>query len=150
MKVESSIVIQRPVEVVFAYLCDFSNVPKWDPSKSEVRVTSEGPVGLGTTFQMVTSFLPLGLGLKLTNTIEITVYEANRQLTMTATDGPFPVEFNFLVEPAEGGTRLTMGGQAEPGGFFKIAEGVLINRVKKEQAEALQRLKGLLEAVPVP
>jgi ligand-binding SRPBCC domain-containing protein len=150
MKLESSIVIQCPVEVVFAYLCNFSNVPKWDPTKSEVRVTSEGPVGLGTTVHMVTSFQPLGLSLKLASTMEVTAYEANRQFTMTATSGPFPVEFTFLVEPAEGGTRLTMGAQAEPGGFFKIAEGVLLSRIKKEQAEELQRLKGLLEAVPVP
>ena len=149
MNLESSIVIQRPVEVVFAYLCDFSNVPKWDPTKSEVRVTPEGPVRLGTTVHMVTSFHPLGLSMKLASTMEVTTYEANRRFTMTAISGPFPVQFIFRVEPAEGGVRLTIGGQAEPGGFFKIAEGVLINRVKKEQAEELQRLKGLLEAVPV-
>jgi ligand-binding SRPBCC domain-containing protein len=149
MNLESSIVIQRPVEVVFAYLCDFSNVPKWDPTKSEVRVIPEGPIQLGTTVHMVTSFHPLGLSMELASTMEVTAYGANRQFTMTATSGPFPVQFIFRVEPAEGGARLTIGGQAEPGGFFKIAEGVLINRVKKEQAEELQRLKGLLEAAPV-
>jgi ligand-binding SRPBCC domain-containing protein len=150
MKLESSIVIQRPVEVVFAYLCDIANVPKWDPTKSGVRVTPEGPVRPGTTIHIVTSMHPLGLSLKLASAMEVTAYEANRQLTMTAISGPFPIEFTFLVEPAEGGTQLTIGAQAEPGGFFKIAEGVLLSRVKKEQAEELQRLKGLLEAVPVP
>jgi carbon monoxide dehydrogenase subunit G len=144
-KVEGSIIIQRPAEVVFAYLCDFSNVPKWDPTKSEFRVTPEGPVRLGTTVQFVTSFL----GMKLESTMKISAFEANRQFIMSATS-PFPVEFNFHVEPVEGGTRLTMGAEAEPGGFLKIAEGVLINTVKKEQAKELQRLKQLLEAVPVP
>jgi ligand-binding SRPBCC domain-containing protein len=148
-KVESSIVIQRPVEVVFAYVCDFSNVPRWDPTKSELRVTPEGPVGLGTTVHMVTSFQSLGLNLKLASTMEVTAYEANRKYTMTATSGPFPFEFYFLVEPAEGGAWLTMGVQAEVGGFYKFVEGVLVSRVKKEQVEQVGRLKGLLEAVPV-
>ena len=150
MNLASNIIIQRPVEVVFAYLCDFSNVPQWDPTKSDIRVTPEGAVALGTTVQMVTSFQPLGLRMKLANTMEVTAYEANRQFTMRATSGPFPVAFHFLVEPVEGGTRLTMSATAEPGGFFKIAEGVLLGRVKKEQADELQRLKELLEAVPVP
>jgi uncharacterized membrane protein len=149
MKVESSIIIQRPADVVFAYVCDLSNVPKWDPSKSEVQVTPEGPIRLGTTVHMVTSLQPLGLSMKLSSDMEITDYETNRQFTMTATSGPFPVEFRFLVEPAEGGSLLTVAAQAEPGGFFKIAESVLLSRIKKEQTIELQRLKALLEAVPV-
>jgi len=42
MKIESSIVIHRPVEIVFAYVSDLSNLPKWDRVK-EVQVTSAGP-----------------------------------------------------------------------------------------------------------
>jgi ligand-binding SRPBCC domain-containing protein len=145
MYFESSIIIERPVEVVFAYMCDLSNLPRWDPTKSDIRVTPEGPVRLGTKIQMMTSFKPLSLKVK--GTYEITVFEANRQFIMTAT-APFPHELIVRVEPVEGGTQLTNGVQAEPSGYYKYVEGVLINRVKRWQAREPHRLKRLLEAAP--
>jgi uncharacterized membrane protein len=143
MKIESSIVIHRPVEIVFAYVSDLSNLPKWDRVK-EVQVTSAGPVGVGTTFQRV---IPI-LGVKLENTMEITAYEANRQFTAKSAFGPFPGEASFHFEPAEGGTRLTSTVQAELGGFFKIADGLLLSQGRKMTDDTLQRLKNLLEAEP--
>ena len=44
-KIEMSIVINRPVEEVFAFLSDFENNPKWQATSVEARKISEGPVG---------------------------------------------------------------------------------------------------------
>jgi ligand-binding SRPBCC domain-containing protein len=143
MKIESSIVIHRPVEIVFAYVSDPCNLPRWGSEKA-VQVTSQGPVGLGTTFQRVSALL----GMKLEDTMEITAYEANRQFTAKNISGPFPGEASFYVEPAEGGTRLTCTLQAEPGGFFKLTEGFLLSQARKLVDNNFQRLKQLLEAEP--
>jgi uncharacterized protein YndB with AHSA1/START domain len=51
MKVEASVMIDRPVEEVWEFIMDLSKVPTWDTSISEVRETSTGPIGVGSTFE---------------------------------------------------------------------------------------------------
>jgi hypothetical protein len=57
-----------------------------------------------------------------------------------------PVEAKITLESVEGGTRVTMTGEAEVGGFFKLAEPV-VGRMAKRQTEAnLANLKDILES----
>ncbi len=42
-------VIDRPVEDVFSALQDFDKAPRWSPGLAEVRLTSDGPLGVGGT-----------------------------------------------------------------------------------------------------
>ena len=48
---EDSIVIDRPVDEVLRFVADTSNDPKWHTTVVEVRKTSAGPIGLGSTFE---------------------------------------------------------------------------------------------------
>src|SRR5512143_291695 len=102
-KIELSIVINRPVEEVFAFLSDFENNPKWQSTSVEARKISEGPVGAGTTYQAVTTIL----GRRINSEQEITQYEPNRLVARKSTAGPFPFEVEVKFERAEGGTRVT-------------------------------------------
>ncbi|MGW8318638.1 MAG: SRPBCC family protein [Candidatus Promineifilaceae bacterium] len=43
---ENTIVIQRPVEEVFAFVSDFENVPKWNYYVQQVARTSSGPAAV--------------------------------------------------------------------------------------------------------
>lgn len=47
---EQSIVIDRSAEEVFAFVTEPTNDPSWHTTVIEARRTSDGPVGLGTTF----------------------------------------------------------------------------------------------------
>ena len=42
-----SIVVDRPVETVFAYVTDVTNDPAWHTDVLEAQKTSEGPIGVG-------------------------------------------------------------------------------------------------------
>jgi len=42
--------IEQPPEVVFDYLADMRNEPKWLPGAAAVEQTTPGAVGLGTIF----------------------------------------------------------------------------------------------------
>ena len=48
---EDSIVIHRPADEVLQFVADSSNDPKWHTTVVEVRRTSAGPIGLGSTFE---------------------------------------------------------------------------------------------------
>jgi len=55
--IEVSIVINRPLEEVFAFLSDLENNLKWRPGQIEAKKTSAGPIGVGTTYRMINNVL---------------------------------------------------------------------------------------------
>ena len=57
MAVQMSVQINRPVEEVFTFLSNFENNPRWQSTSVEARKISEGAVGVGTTYQAITSML---------------------------------------------------------------------------------------------
>ncbi|HEU0291452.1 MAG TPA: SRPBCC family protein [Anaerolineales bacterium] len=141
-KVETSIVINRPIEEVFAFLSNRENNPKWISEVTEVSKTSDAPVGVGTTWREIRKFL----SQRLENEYEYIEYEPNRKITTRSKSGPFPLEFQSRFENVEGGTRIQSIIQGEPGGFFKLAEPLLISMVKRQLETALANLKDLMEA----
>jgi hypothetical protein len=52
MKVQHSIVINRPIEQVFAFVTNLAeNERRWQPEIEVLQFTSAGPMGVGTTFR---------------------------------------------------------------------------------------------------
>jgi uncharacterized protein YndB with AHSA1/START domain len=139
---ELSIVINRPVEEVFAFLSNPENGPKWSSGSGDVQITSAGPIGVGTTYRTVRTVL----GRRIEGENEVTAYEPNRSYATKSTSGPFPVESRVTFERVEGGTRVTGTLVGEPGGFFKLAEPLLVSMFKRQFDADLANLKDLMEA----
>jgi hypothetical protein len=53
MRLGSSIVIHRPLEAVWAYMGDVSNIPKWDRGVADVAYEPTGMTGVGSEFETV-------------------------------------------------------------------------------------------------
>ncbi len=141
LKIESSVVINRPVEEVFAVLSNVENNPKWSSGFLEAKKTSEGPIGVGTTWRAVQK----GLGQRIEAEVEVTEYEPNRKCTQKG-KSPFPVELHMAFESVEGGTRVNVRLEGEPGGFFKLAEPLVKSMAKRNIEGDLANLKDLMEA----
>jgi len=141
-KLEISTVINRPVEEVFAVASNPEDYLKWSPGLVEVKKTSEGPVGVGTTWRLVRQ----ALGQRLEGDLELTEYEPNRKFTLDSKSRPFPGEARWTFDAVEGGTRVSVVLQAEPGGFFKLAEPLLRSFTKRTMETELANLKELMEA----
>jgi len=139
---ELSIVINRPVEEVFAFVSNPENNPMWSSVSKEVKITSAGPIGVGTTYRSVVAFL----GRRMEGEVEFTEYEPNRSFAQKTRSGPVPVESRVTFERVEGGTRVTNTQVAEPGGFFKLAEPLLVSMIKRQFEADFANLKDLLEA----
>jgi uncharacterized membrane protein len=140
-KLEISTVINRPVEEVFAFVSNYENLSKWNSLSSEVKKTSEGPIGVGTTYRTVVKFL----GQRIEGETEVTEYETNRSIAHKA-KWPFPVENRLIFERVAGGTRVSLMTEGEPGGFFKLAEPLLVSMLKRQFEADLANLKDLMEA----
>ena len=142
LKIEISAVIHRPVEEVFAVASNPETYSKWSPGLIEVKRISEGPVGVGTTWRLVRQ----ALGQRLEGDLELTEYEPNLKFTLDSKSRPFPGEARWTFDVVEGGTRVSVVLQAEPGGFFKLAEPLLRSFTKGTMETELANLKDLMEA----
>lgn len=142
IKVNNSVVIDRPLEEVFAYVTDIENMPVWSSELDKAWKTSEGPVGKGTTFSSEAKLL----GRRIENTIEVTEYEPNSKFFLKPTSGPVSGEVEFRFESVDGGTKFSVSLDADAGGFFKLGEPI-VNRMLQRQYETNgATLKDLLES----
>lgn len=142
--VTTSIVIQRPVEDVFAFITDARNHPQWQASSGLQRIQQipDGPVGVGTRITEVWKFM----GMESESTSEVTEYEPSRKYARRSISGGSPIkEGTTTFESVDGGTRVTNVFQVQAGGLFAIAEPLLANNLKHGFEASSVTLKALLE-----
>jgi uncharacterized membrane protein len=145
---EKSIVINRPVEEVFAFVGDQRNTPQWQSGLVEVKRLTDGPPGIGTKHAFVRSFM----GRKMEASNEYIAYEPGRIITFKTISGPVPLEASYLFEPVAGGTHLTSRIAMNAKGLVSLAEPLIARSLKREMDAAFVALKDLLErrAVAIP
>jgi len=137
-----AITIKRPIEDVFAVLSDFSNGSKWASSASEpAKKTSDGPIGVGSTWHEIGKVA----GRRIETDFVFTEFEANRRFAYSMTK-PFPMTSTVTFEQVAGGTRVNETVEGEPGGFFKIAEPLVVLVSKRQFQNDLENLRDLMEA----
>ena len=119
-----------------------ANNPQWQSGTESAEWTSVGPPGVGSTFKIVASLL----GRKIESVVEITGWDPPNLSRIKSVGGPIPFE-NTLRFAAQGdGTLLTQNAQAEIGGFFKLAEGLVGKQLEKQGESERSALKLLLES----
>ncbi len=143
INIEESIIINRPIEEVFAFVADQTNGPQWQDGLLEVRRITDGPVGVGTRHTVVRKFL--GRRLELTN--EYVRYEPNKEISFTG-GGMSRFEVSYLTEATPEGTRLTCRMQMEQGGLFGLAEPLIAGSLKRAFEANFRNIKALLENQP--
>lgn len=139
-KVQVSIVINRPLEEVFAFLSDLENNLKWRSGMIEAKKTSAGPIDVGTTYRMINNFF----GRKVEGEAVVTEYELNRKYATMNKSG-LPIKTQRMFEPVEGGTRVTFSVETELGSFFKLVEPLLAKIGKRRLEADAAMVKDLIE-----
>jgi uncharacterized protein YndB with AHSA1/START domain len=140
INVESSTLVNRSPDDVFAYATDPAHVAEWQASALEVRV--DGPLQAGATGVEVRKFL----GKRMESTMRIEAHEPPRRFALQVTSGPVPFHVEQTIEPEGDGSRISVVMEGEPGGFFKLAEPLVERAVKRELDGDLATLKDILEA----
>jgi uncharacterized protein YndB with AHSA1/START domain len=142
IKIETSIVINRPIEEVFAFVTDVEKLSQWSAELVEAKKTSEGPVGVGTTFSGVVKML----GRRMENEHKVSEYEPNSKFAFKVTSGPAQMEIEYTFESVAGGTKVSVVTEGETGGFFKLAEPIFARMLQRQYETNFANLKDLLEA----
>jgi uncharacterized membrane protein len=143
MRVEESIVINRPLQEVFDYVSDVGNYPEWMAHALEVRKDTEGPPQQSDRFILAIK----SVGRRWETPYERTSYEPNRHYTDRAVGGPIPnQQWDCTFEEVSGGTRLTRAVEAEADGLLKLLEPLQKRAAERQLRTDLKTLKDLLEA----
>jgi hypothetical protein len=143
-RIDGEIVIGRPVDVVFDYVADQSNEPRYNPQMVRADKITAGPVGKGTQFRSAVA----SRGRTAEMVIECTGYDRPRLFATTTTMTQADISYTLRFEPAATGTRMRWSGQVRPKGAIRLA-GPLITWLGKRQEQRIwASLKRHLEAMP--
>jgi hypothetical protein len=83
--------------------------------------------------------------LRLEMEVELTEFEPNRKSSVKTVSGGIPLSGSYVLEPLEGGTKLTVTGELDAHRTFKPAQPVFASITSRELEASLGNLKDLLE-----
>jgi len=131
--------IDKPVKDVFAFITNPANMSKWNSAVVSIEQITPGAVGMGTKFKTVGEML----GRRIEGEMEVIAFEPDSKYGFQMNAGPVQVNVTLGFKTVGTGTKLSLNAQGNPGGLFKLAEGVMQGRSMME--ENLARLKSVLE-----
>jgi carbon monoxide dehydrogenase subunit G len=140
IRFEYSIEIDRPPSEVFAYITDTDRVSEWQSGVVEAQW--QGEKVQGSRIREVRKLL----GRRMESELEVTKYEPERRFDLRSVSGPFPFSVAQVLEPRDGGTRVVLVGEGEPGGFFKLAESIVGRVAQRQLKNDFETLKDILES----
>jgi ligand-binding SRPBCC domain-containing protein len=141
-KIEESVKINSPVEKVFAFTTDAGSWKKWQSIILEAEQTSQGPVGVGTTFRGTTKLM----GRTMEWTAKATEFESPRKFGKEITSGSVFIEQHNTYNPTKEGMTFTLVYNMKVGGLTKLLSPMLAHSMRNELKKSLGNLKQILEA----
>jgi carbon monoxide dehydrogenase subunit G len=141
INLDLGILIDRPVQDVFAFVSNLNNMPKWNAAVVSLQQVTPGPIGVGSKFKSVGEMM----GRRIEGEVQVTAYEPDSKTGIQMHAGPVQVNLTITFKTVGTGTKVSLNAQGNPGGLFKLAEPVMAGRVKSLMEENLARLKSVLE-----
>jgi uncharacterized protein YndB with AHSA1/START domain len=145
--VEKQVTVNVPVEKAFAYVSDMSRHSEWGKAahKLEIKKTSDGPIGQGSTFASVGHQFG-----ENHDALTITEYVPNQRLVFEADGNAGLIRHSFVFSPADGGTQLSKSFDiVKPKFPLNVLSPILKAFVLPGNLEGdLQRIKANLEGAP--
>jgi len=141
INLDLGVLIDRPVKDVFAFVANPNNMSKWNSAIVSLEQVTPGVVGVGTKFKTVGEMM----GRRIEGDMQVTAYEPDTKCGFQVQAGPMQVNLTMTFKTVGTGTKVSLNAQGNPGGLFKLAEGVMTGQVKSMMEGNLARLKSALE-----
>ena len=138
---EHSVVIQRPVSEVFAYVVDGTTAPAWRKSIADIRLAGGIAGRVGARYEQGMK----GPGGRIPADYELTEVVPDRRIAFKVTAGPARPEGRYDFVPEGAGTRVTFGLSWEPKGIKEKLMAPMVARTMPGEVKALDELKRVLE-----
>ncbi len=142
IKMESSIELQAPASLVFDFVADQTNAPRWQTGLHEVQRITPGGLGVGTEHEFVRRFA----GMSIASRNRFIEYQPDRFVAFEIPSGKLTGIASYLVEPTgPGSSRLTSTVDFHVAGPARFATPLLARTFKRDLEKNLVTLKALVE-----
>lgn len=143
-QIQTSIVIQRPRQVVFDFLLDLEHAIGIDPDIQSIEKTSDGPTGTGTEFAVRQRVPPFG---RMSDGIsKFTAVDPPETIIIEAELGPIRPTGRFEFKDADGGTLVSVSVDPNAVGIFRALSPLIARRARRLWEKRLRRMKRILES----
>jgi uncharacterized protein YndB with AHSA1/START domain len=139
---ERTIVINRPVDEVFAYFADVANDPQWRGDVVK-EIALDGPMGEGAHVRQKLAAGPFGAAVAAD--MDVVRYEPPTALAFQVTTGPLRPRVQFTFAPAAAGTEVSFSIAAPLTGVKNAVLGRTAAKSMAAEAAALDNAKRILE-----
>jgi hypothetical protein len=140
MRFTNTITIDRQLAVVFAYLADFENLPRWNYAIGETRKLTTGPVNVGSRY-LQTRTIPV----HSEESFEVTEFEPEHRITILGSLNSFPAEIGYTFHAVRNSTTITNSFDLKPPRPLNLLAPIATRRIKSAVAANLDVLKRTLE-----
>lgn len=141
IEVTTSIIIERPPEVVFTYIANFENNPLWQNGMVQANFTN-GEVREGATYDQVAKFI----GKEIKTTFIVRQYQPFHKIQIESVKSTFPIKVTREVQVTSEGCLVKAIVEGNPGTLFSLAHPLLRKLVHRSIEKDYMNLKRLLEA----
>lgn len=141
MKTENSVLINRRPAEVFATISNLENMSHYEAFSMAAEKTSQGPIGLGTEFEVTGKLLFWKIRTKL----QIVTWQPAQAFTIRTVSSPVSAQTKYVFERVGGQTRLTLTDETHFGGWFKFLEPLLKSYSHKRFRKDMNNMKAYLE-----
>ncbi|MGH2991947.1 MAG: SRPBCC family protein [Solirubrobacterales bacterium] len=142
---DATVVVDRPIEEVFAFLADGENDPKFSPRVLEIAKTTDGPAGVGTAYASTVK----DAGVKTKREFRLTEFERPTRIRWTEISKNLVVapEGGYDLAPAgEGKTQVTLFNMLEGRGLGKLIAPLALRGARTGADEFGAAIKAAVEA----
>jgi hypothetical protein len=108
---------RRSIQEAFDYLAEFSSAVEWDPSVIEAKRLTDGPIGPGSKFRIVATFL----GRRIPLDYQVTEYEPCRRVVLTADSAMIRSVDQITFTVTSSGTDVTYDANLQARGALRLA-----------------------------
>ena len=144
----ATIVIDRPITEVFAFLADGENDKKFSSRVIEIAKITDGPPGPGTVYRSVVK----DAGVKTNREFELTEFQAPTRIRWRELSKNLVVvpEGGYDLAAAGDGTQLTFFNELQGRGIGVLMAGLALRSARKGADAFSQAIKTAIEATGSP
>lgn len=147
VNIAGEIVINRPIDVVFDFVADERNEPRYNPRLRRVEQTTPGPIGRGTRFCAETIAT---MGRTAEMVIEYTDFKRPTRLASSTHMSAMDIHGTLTFDPVPAGTRMRWAWVITPRGLLKLMRPLVARLGKRQERAIWAGLKSYLEQPASP
>jgi uncharacterized membrane protein len=140
MEMSGTTLINRPVEIVYAYVMDVSNDKNW-----RTRITESG-------WNPGESIAPGAVGYTLAgkNKVEwrVVSYVEGESVDWDLISGPLKGRGGYRCVPTDGSTQFTLVADVEPTGWLRFLGPIFTWMGRRQNQADVEKLRDILESTP--